>query len=141
MTAASDYMGKFKSIFGMPEDSDRMEFSIDLDTPVKAKVALGKIIIMQKELRLLKKEINAEIKVIRAKYAEEISRVGTDFWSSLVRTRSTIKVNSLKKNSIKKDQLSEIEPYNELIRIIDNNMIVLDKAKIDIKENLREDLT
>ncbi len=51
MTAASDFMSKFKSIFGMPEDSDRMEFGIDVETPEKAKLALGKIIIMQKASR------------------------------------------------------------------------------------------
>jgi len=136
MADASDYMRKFKSIFGMPEDDDSMSFSLDVETPEKAKTALEKIIIMQKELRLLKKEINAEIKIIRARYSEEISKVGTDFWSTFARNRSSIKLNSMKKTSMKNEQASELEPYNELIRIIDKNMIVLDKAKLDIKEEL-----
>jgi len=118
-----------------------MSFSLDVETPEKAKTALEKIIIMQKELRLLKKEINAEIKIIRAKYAEEISKVGTDFWSTFARNRSGIKLNSMKKTSMKNEQASEIEPYNGLIRIIDSNMIALDKATLKIKENLGKEST
>ena len=60
-------------------------------------------------------------------------QIGTGF-SSMFRNRAMIKLNSLKKESIKKELLSEIDPYQELIRHIDGIMIELDKLKIQVKD-------
>lgn len=136
MTQYSEFQAKLKSIFEIPEDSDEINLSFKLDSPKEAKLLKSKLNIYQKELRLLKSEINLEISNIRSKYSTERSNVGTDFWSTFARTRSTIKANSRKKASLKEDELSEIEPYKGLIRLIDNNMIALDKAKLQINDYL-----
>jgi hypothetical protein len=136
MTTYEEFQAKLKSIFDIPEDSDEINLSFKLDSASEAKLLKTKLNIFQKELRLLKREINLEISNIRSKYSTERSNIGTDFWSTFARTRGTIKANSMKKASLKEEELSEIEPYKGLIRLIDDNMIALDKAKLQINEYL-----
>lgn len=136
VTKYSEFQAKLKSIFDIPEDSNEINLSFNMGSPGEAKLLKTKLNIYQKELRLLKSEINLEISNIRSKYSNERSNVGTDFWSTFARTRSTIKANSRKKASLKEDELSEIEPYKGLLRLIDNNMIALDKAKLQINKYL-----
>ncbi|MBW6474332.1 MAG: hypothetical protein K0B14_14500 [Anaerolineaceae bacterium] len=134
MTTVSYYLDRLKSIFDIPSDSNEINLSFEWETQAEAKIILSKIIIMQKELRLLKKEINSTIKSIRLKYSEDKSNVGTGF-SSLFRNRTIGKLNSIQKQSIRKKELSEIEPYQNILRNIDGIMIELDKIKIKLKEN------
>lgn len=133
MTTVSNYLDRLKSIFDIPEDSNEINLSFEWENPEEAKLILSKIIIMQKELRLLKKDINATIKTIRLQYSEDKSNIGTGI-SSLFRNRTISKINSIQRQSIRNKELSEIKPYQNILRNIDGIMIDLDKIKIKLKD-------
>lgn len=133
MTTVSNYLDRLKLIFDIPEETNEINLTFEWENPEEAKLILSKIIIMQKELRLLKKDINATIKTIRLQYSEDKSNIGTGF-SSLFRNRTIGKLNSIQRQSIRNKELSEIEPYQKILRDIDGIMIELDKIKIKLKE-------
>jgi AAA+ superfamily predicted ATPase len=60
------YMAKYKTIIGMPLDETTVKWSFDSDSPLEKKQSIGRIRQMEKELRLLRRQLVQEIKESRS---------------------------------------------------------------------------
>ena len=79
MASVSEYENKLRSILNLPPGSKNANLSYEWETPEEAKSHLANIRLMQKELRLLKKDINATIKFIRLEYSEKRLTLEADY--------------------------------------------------------------
>jgi len=57
MESSSDYLAQIKAILGCDPSSDELSLNLSWDNHTEGKVALDKIRAMQRELKLLKKQV------------------------------------------------------------------------------------
>jgi ATPase family associated with various cellular activities (AAA) len=59
------YMARYKTILGMPLDKSAVQWSFTSGSPLEKKQSIGRIRQMQKELRLLRKQISVDMRALR----------------------------------------------------------------------------
>ena len=142
MASASEFQDRIAQILESHFTSGRLSFSINWDTPEEAKIQLNRIRLKQKELRLVKKDINATMKAIRSEYTARKAQVGTGLGSGimagLLGKKAVGRSNAIEKENLRRKQAAELSPYSALARAIDDALIQLDKVKIQIEMSISE---
>ena len=134
MASANHYKEQIWEIIGeKPNRKGIIKISFSFETIPEAKNFLAKIRLMQKRLRLLKKEVNAEMKSIRSNYSAKVSNVQAGFGSSLLFGKGTAKsLAASKKREIKAQRNRTLLPYEGVKRIIDRTLVETDSAKLQV---------
>jgi hypothetical protein len=92
---------------------------------------------MQKQLRLLKRDVSAVISAVKSEYTTARMRVGKTFASSLAAgffgRRTVGRVNSAQRDSLRRSQLDAVAPYEHVKGIIDSILYQLDTVKGQIE--------
>lgn len=109
------------------------------DSPREAKLLIARIGQVQKELKLLKKEIGITKQQIRAEFAEARTDVAKSgqllgaFFGS--KTRSAIaRGRQNKRVGLREQQEDALAPYDRLIAYIDGKLIEFDRTKLAIEQ-------
>ena len=89
---------------------------------------------MQKELRLLKKDVNGEMTLIRSSFSSEKAQIGkpgfkTGFMGGLFGKKNVGKMNALQRDGLRRQQMEAIAPYENVKRAIDEALVRLDQVK------------
>lgn len=134
MTSAEDYEKKVRDILGAVAQGK--EVHLQWSTVAEAKLHKAKITQVQKELRLVKKDIGLTKKAINSAYTTEKAKVGKGLGSELAAGlfgKKTIgKVNVSTRDNLRHNQLNTIAPYEEVNRMIDNVLVQLDQLKLQL---------
>ncbi len=134
MTSAAEYEEKVWVIVRPLAQGNRI--TLQWDTPQEAKLLKARIIQIQKELRLVKKDIAITKRSINSAYTSKKTQVGKGAGAALaagVLGRKTAgKMNVLNRDSVRLEQASAIAPYENVISMIDNLLVQLDRAKIEL---------
>ncbi|NJK47103.1 hypothetical protein HC931_01810 [Candidatus Gracilibacteria bacterium] len=110
---------------------------LTIDTPQSVKLQVKQITLAQKQLRALKKEINANIRNINQQasqaYSDSLVSVGLDIfgkhkWAGRVRAET--------RREIERDKKEARQPYLELKEFIDRLILEGDKLKLIAEEYL-----
>jgi len=107
------------------------------ETKEEAKQQLAEIRLLQKKLRQTKREINADIKEIRADYRAKIARVRPSLFAGSKKTDQRRDV-ARQKRSLREEQDETIAPYDQLKLSIDNILLTLDKTKLETQTWLEQ---
>lgn len=118
MTIA-DFEQRLEEVLRDAGDLGGDRLGLEWDTASEAKQLKARIAQLQKQLRLIKRDVNAAKKVINTSYAAEIAKVtGRNSTSTKSRLRQRRGMN--------------LQPYEELVRRIDQVLARLDNAKLEI---------
>ncbi len=115
------------------------EFSSDVSSTDSAKATRAQILLQQKQLRLIKKEIGQSMRSIRADFANRAHTAGSTGSTVLQLFGKRGKAGSWRaaaKADLRTDRDRVLSGYQDLKHSIDEALIDLDAAKIQIAEYL-----
>ena len=134
MLSAQDYQKRVQAIIGNLAQDGKVHLT--WNTAAEAKLHKTRIIQVQKELRLVKKELTAVKKVIHASYAAEKTKVGKGLNAALAGAllgkKAVGKSNAAAKGNLQRQQFNAIAPYEYVGRTIDNILLQLDQLKLQL---------
>jgi hypothetical protein len=140
MPSANEYQNRVAQILGSHFSFGKLSLKFTWETPAEAKAQLNKIHLMQKELRLVKKDISITMKAIRSTFVAKKTEVGKGFgagvMTGLFGKKAAGRSNAIEKENLRRRQVAELSPYEAVARTIDDVLVQLDKAKIQIETSL-----
>jgi rRNA maturation endonuclease Nob1 len=112
---------------------DRM--TIEVSSVTEAKQALAKVRAAQKELRQIKRNINMDMKIIRADYSERMATAGAGT-STLMglfgQRRAAGQLRADAKRRLRAERDATLAPYDEVKLMIDDLLVQMDSAKLQL---------
>jgi hypothetical protein len=118
------------------------EVRIGVNTVAEAKAALTTVRDMQKELRQIKREINVDMKTLRAHYAEKVSVAGEGS-SALVglfgKRGAASRMRADAKRRVRAERDQELAPYNNVKLYIDDLLTKMDGAKAELTRFMQDE--
>ena len=141
VTEASEYMERVAGVLG-GDGSLHLELSIS--SVDEAKLAHKRMVQQQKQLRQIKKEINQDMKNIRAAYKEASDNVqpsaSSSIFGGLFGKKGYAKGNvAQQRRDLRQRRDGTLEPYNQAKLTIDDLLIQMDGAKLSIKNYIDEE--
>ena len=125
----------------MPRFDTIIEGNTSFSTPTvdDAKLAIKRVTLVQKQLRQLKKEINAEMKHIRSMYSAKSSTAGAGTSAVLrllgnKKAASSSRALAKKRTKLKKER--ELIPYESVKKSIDHYLLEYDRLKLEFQEKI-----
>lgn len=138
MKTIQEYADEIKAVLGMPPDHNGMILEWETRTPKEAKVNIAQIRQIQKELRLIKREISHTIKEIRANYKYQMANVQAGFLATIAGRKSAGQDRARKKLDIRQNEYLAVSPYEDLIQQIEKILVQLDSTKLEIERGCME---
>ncbi len=133
MSTPQEYFQRVGQIVGDDISDGEVNLHLDWKNYSEAQALLTRIRTIQKEMRLLKKEVNATISVIKSEFATARTSVGTSFGEGLAAglfgRRTMGRVNAARRDDLRRNQIAAVEPYDRVKRIIDQILHQLDTCK------------
>ena len=134
MTSAKDYEKRVNDILGTNMRNGKLH--LHWESVEEAKLRKAEVAQMQKEIRLVKKQLSAHMREINSAYTSERTKVGKGFGAAflggLFGKKSVGKVNASQRDSLRLQQLEARRPYESMGRMIDSVLLQLDQAKLQI---------
>jgi hypothetical protein len=93
---------------------------------------------MQKELRLLKKNVGLAMKEVRSSYTAQKATVQAVFFSSLAGRKTAGRNRALKRENLRRQELTSLAPYQSVNSMIDGVLVELDGAKLKLENWMAE---
>ena len=116
---------------------DRIE--IEASSLTEGKAAVANVRRLQKELRQIKRNINLEMKTIRAEYKQKIAEAGTSGLTGLLAMgRGGGKFRASEKRRVRAERDSKLDPYDQVKLTIDDLIVQLDGAKLQLQDFMEE---
>jgi hypothetical protein len=129
-----------------PSEYEEMIMAFEMETQIntaeEAKATLKMVRGNQKELRHIKKLINLDMKEIRANYAQEIESAGSGgsaVFSIFGNKRTASSYRASAKRGKRADRDGELDPYTILKVLIDDILLKMEHAKIQIQQFIEEE--
>jgi len=118
-----------------------LEFSVSASSVDEAKRVKKQVTQTQKQLRQLKKEINLDMKNIRAHFKERTASAGSTSSGLLSifgkrKTAGTMRAHA--KRGVAKERDNALQPYERLKLHIDNLLLKADAAKDTLDDYIQE---
>ncbi len=126
------YQKKIEDVMGASVSGGRTDMSFDLANEDEAKLLKKKFILMQKQLRQVRKEAHTEMKAIRANYGNQINSVEAGLFSTVFGGAGRDRENQRRKLRNQRDV--ELSKYQNVKDTIDNILLQIDSAKLQIEE-------
>jgi len=102
-----------------------------------ARALITEIRRMQKEIRLVKREVSAEQAAVRSEFVTGKATVGHGVGSALggmiFGRKAMGSINAGRRDDIRRAQFAAMQPYDQLKRLIDGLLARLDQAKVQIE--------
>jgi hypothetical protein len=117
-------------------DATEINYTYEL-VEEKAQMFIKKLCLMQKDLRLVKKDLSQTMREMRSEVAARKARIGAGFGAGvaigLLGRRMAGKFNALRRDSLRETQLEALAPYESVARVIDEALYQLDRAKLQLE--------
>ena len=134
MSSAQDYEQRVWTIVGAMAQGRQIH--LQWNTAVEARLHKTRITQIQKELRLVKKDISLTKKAVNASYASERTKVGKGFGAGvatgLFGKKAVGRSNAAIRDNLRRNQLNAIAPYEGVSRLIDDILLQLDQLKLQL---------
>ena len=130
------YQNDVENILGESfTDDGRLKLSFEYDTVPEARLALKNLRFIQKQLRQVIKSVNQDMRLIRAKYKaerESISDSGT-LTGLFLGKRFAGRERQRKKTGLAQLQKNELIPYENVKNTIDQILLQIEGAKLEME--------
>lgn len=135
MVSSKEYLVNVQKI--MDEYVDGNQIAIDVNNVDEAKLHLKNIRFKQKQLRQVKNDARHTMKVIRSSFTAQKVEVGksgfkTGFISGLFGKKQVGKMNAMNKENLRRQQNATLAPYESVIQLIDQSLLILDDLKLQL---------
>jgi GYF domain 2 len=133
-----DLIAKIGEIVGDDVSDGKIDFKYSWDSYEQAKALLLRIRTVQKELRLLRRQISATISSTKSDFSGARISVGKGVGSSIAAgffgRKAVGRINASRRDDLRRAQIKTVAPYENVKRIIDQIITKLDevKGKIDL---------
>ena len=139
LTSADDYIKNVCDILETQIVNESIRVVNSVSSIKEAAPKKRKIVLQQKQLRQVKREINNDMKAIRANYRNKSNAVrpsGSVSFVGLLFGRKSFAKDDVarQKREIKSSQASMLAPYDEAKFVIDKLITQLDSAKLQIQD-------
>jgi hypothetical protein len=129
---ASDYVQEIKAL----------DMAISCESIAEAKSAKRKIISVEKKLRLIKRNINQDMKAVRAEYRDRIGSAGQGVGNALLQLtagkRTAGKFRAEEKRRLRGERDRKLQPYQQVKLMIDDFMTQTADAKRRLDDFIAE---
>lgn len=133
MSTPQEFLQRIGLIVGDNVSDGEVNLHLSWSNYSEARALLTRIRTVQREMRLLKKDVSATISAVRSEYSTARIKVGksvgSGIASALFGARSVGRYNSARRDDLRRSQLRAIEPYDNVKRIVDQILHQLDVAK------------
>lgn len=134
MASAEEYRRQVAELMGCEIDRKgkikKYQYRFTGTTPQQL---TAEIVQMQKELRLIKKNIDIEIKNIRTYHNNRLTQVHPGIGAMLILGKGSAKsIAATKKKNIRADMQNAINPYESVKHFIDATLVELDGKKVQL---------
>lgn len=122
-------------------DLDPYNVKLSIGSVAEAKATIKDLVQSQKALRQIKKEIDLDIKTIRAGYASRMSTAGAGASNVLTifgQRKAAGSARADAKRKLKAEQDRQIAPYQQVKLTIDDMINQMDRAKIQLQNYITE---
>ena len=140
MTSLEQYQSQLEEILGTHIESGAIHLQFKWDTDLEAKQELASIRHMQKQLRLLKKDIGITTKSIRSEFTAKNADIGTGLAAGLGAAifgkKAVGKMNAVDRENLRRAQSKAVAPYEALSRTIDDIILKLDGIKLEMEKSM-----
>jgi len=135
------YLVRLKAILGISPDESTGSLSVKWETPDEARQQLSRVRVLQQELRLLRKAIQATTADVRSGFTTARAQVGAPtvgnvILGAVVGRKALGKGNALQRDQLRLQQHEAVAPYEAVVRLVDNAVRDLDRLKLEVEERL-----
>jgi hypothetical protein len=145
MTSPQDYQAQIKEILGVPSESGAINLQFKWDTPIEVRQERVRIQYMQKQLRLLKKDIAVTIKSIRSEFTAKKAGIGkgvsAGLGAAIFGKKAVGKMNAIDRENWRQLESKAIAPYQTLSRTVDDILLKLDGVKMEMEQSILSEST
>ena len=142
VTSIDDYKARVEEILGAEFANGEINLSLAADSVGEAKNLHKRLVLQQKQLRQVKREINNDMKHIRALHKQASANAQPSGGSLIMGLfgkkgyqRSDV---AEQRKQLRKARDNALYPYTELKQTIDDILVQMDYGKLTIKEWLEE---
>ena len=143
MTTVTDpagYRKRIEDCLGAKFEGDKLGFHIGAEDVEDAKLKKKLMVQQQKELRQIKREINQDMKTIRADYKQQSANAQPSFLGVFVGGKGYAKNQVAKqRREIKQKREAALQPYEKIKLKIDSLILYLDRAKLAFTEYIDQE--
>lgn len=133
MPSPQDFINRIGQIVGDDISDGEINLRLSWTNYSDGKALLVRMRGMQKELRLLKKEVGAVIAGIKSEHITARTSVGTGLGTGLFGAffgrKAAGKMNAARRDDLRRSQISAVAPYERVKEIIDQVLHQLDASK------------
>lgn len=138
MSQADDYKKRVDAIIAPILRQGHIHVAVS--SPAEAKAAKAHLILLQKQIRLIKKEVSTVTSQIRAQYSSAITEVGKGsgaaFQAGLFGRKNTGRMNSSRRDDLRKQEQQALAPYDGVQQYIDQVLLALDQMKVQLDQQI-----
>jgi hypothetical protein len=103
------------------------------------KVFMSELTHMQTQLRTLKRQVNAEMKVLKLNYANKRSNASSHpFLSLLAGRKKGIHQTALDRQRMRQAEHNALVPYTQCLTMLDSFITMIDAVKLDAKRQIAQ---
>ena len=132
-----DYLRQISTIVGHDISEGKITLHLSWNDRTEAQALLLRLRTMQKQLRLLKKDVSAMISGVKSQFMTARTSVGKTFGAGLAGAffgrRAVGRVNAARRDDLRRTQLSAVAPYERVKGIIDQILYQLDTVRGQIE--------
>jgi len=135
MASPESYLAKVEEILGVPiEKVDGLQFN--WETPAEGKQQLARIRLLMQQLRLVKKDVSAEMGGIRSPFRARSRSVRAGFLAVFSGRKAAGRDRARKREQLGKDREKALGPYERVLRLIDEAIAGLRGVELQIKSQI-----
>lgn len=133
LTSPQEYVQRINTIVGDDVTDGDIKLNLSWTDRREAKTALGRVRHLQAELRLLKQQVSADAAAIRSEFTSKRTAVGKSLGviaaGAFFGRRNVGRATALQRDMLRREQLTALEPYEHVKRLIDAVVHALNEAK------------
>ena len=133
-----EFIARIEGILGSRLVDGEVRVQFPYDTLGEARQQMARIRTLQRELRLVKKEVGFTAKQVRSAFIGQRAEVGTGFGSGLVAgffgRRTAGRMNAARREDLRRGQLEAVAPYEKISRFLENMLVQLDGFKVQLEQ-------
>jgi hypothetical protein len=143
MRDRDQYIAEIERIVGDPVPGDgKIETSFHSSTAEESRALSKRLALMQKELRLLRKDASADARTIRASHVAQRSNVQAGFWAGALGGRGgAARDRKNKRLQSKAQEEAAVQSHLTIAAMIDTLLVQIDHAKLQTDQHIRDNPT
>lgn len=133
-----DYVTRIEGVLGSPLINGEARVHFHYDTLAEVRQQMARVRTLQRNLRLVKKDVGFTIKQVRSSYTAQRAEVGTGLGSGLVAgffgRKAAGRMNAANREDLRRQRLGAIAPYEKVSRFIDELLMQFDTGKTGLQQ-------